>query len=129
MAKIATFLLIGLAFVVGSAVPSSASPRQGGYHLVVEDGVDAITVREIVAGRLGDPVAVDHVKKGQKADSADIAALVERAGQGRVLVVGCPGFVAAVEDAAQRRTTHDRALRAEIGRALAEDRVELALFI
>lgn len=130
MAKVAAFLSLGLAFVVGTlCLSSAASARQAGYHLIVEDGIDAITVREIVAERLGAPVKIDYVKKSQKTDPSAIAAVVERAGHGRMLVVGCPGFVAAVEDAAHRRPARDRALRAEVGRAIAEDKVELALFI
>lgn len=92
-----TFLTLGSLFVVsamGVAMPASAQDQ--GYRLLVENGVDAIAVRHVVAERLGQPVATGSISKQILTDANSVARLHAEAGGRQTVIVACPEVVNAV---------------------------------
>ena len=84
------FLTLGSLFVASTvALAGPASAQDQGYRLLVENGVDAIAVRHVVADRLGEPVATGSISKQILTDANSVARLrAEAAGRQTIIVAG-----------------------------------------
>lgn len=97
----------------------SAAQAQSGYTLYVEDGIDAISVRELVASHMGRPGAVARI---------DPHATAQALRDGGAVVVASPAMLATLEDDCGRNALRNAALDAELGRVMPADRLVLAKF-
>jgi len=77
------------------ALSGTAQAQGQGYRLLVEQGVDAIAVRHVLADRMGEPTEVEWISKQMVADGDAVARM--RSGGGlQTIVVGCPELIHAV---------------------------------
>ncbi|MGH6781987.1 MAG: hypothetical protein ACREB5_07780 [Sphingomonadaceae bacterium] len=86
--------LLICAVAAGFSAPVSAQDQ--GYRLLVEDGVDAIAVRHVVADRLGEPAATASISRRMLTDHDAAARLRAEAGGQQMIVVGAPDLIQAV---------------------------------
>jgi hypothetical protein len=110
------------------SAPGGAQVSARGYTLLIEDGVDAISVRTLVAGRLGAPAAIGRIARDAQRNPGELHAIAARMEGGRTIVVACPKMAAALEAAARRSASHERRIAAELGRVLPASELELLVF-
>ncbi|XHR99412.1 hypothetical protein ACFB49_10080 [Sphingomonas sp. DBB INV C78] len=94
-----------------ASLAAPASAQDQGYRLLVENGVDAIAVRHVVADRLGEPAATGSISKQMLQNEDGLARVRAEAGGLQTIVVGCPELIRAVggNQAGARRISTDLA--------------------
>jgi hypothetical protein len=82
--------------VIAASLSAPAMAQDQGYRLLVENGVDAIAVRHVVADRLGEPAAIGSISKQMLQNQEAVARVRAEAGGLETIVVGCPELIRAV---------------------------------
>jgi hypothetical protein len=100
----------------------------GGYKLLIEDGVDAISVRTLIAGRLGAPDMIGRIARDVARRPEDLRAIAAEMENGRTIVVACPTVAAALEAMSRRSATRDRRMKTELSRVLPASALEMLVF-
>lgn len=91
------FLTLGSLFVASTVVLTGpAAAQDQGYRLLVENGVDAIAVRHVVADRLGEPAATGSISKQILTDADSVARLRAEAAGRETIIVGGPELIRAM---------------------------------
>ncbi|ARS26350.1 hypothetical protein KC8_03465 [Sphingomonas sp. KC8] len=109
-----------VAAAIGVAGPAAAQDQ--GYRLLVENGVDAIAVRHVVADRLGEPAATGSISKQILADANSVAQLRAESAGRATIIVGCPELVNAMGGSA----TGARKIATDLARILPADSLAVA---
>lgn len=115
----------GLAMLPASARAQSTGR---GYTLLVEDGIDAISVRTLVAGRLGEPATMGRIARDVVRHPEELRAVASRMAGERTIIVACPTVGASVEAAVRRSATRDVGGARELRRVLPASRLEVFVF-
>lgn len=115
----------GLAMLPAAAL-AQASAR--GYRLLIEDGIDAISVRMVIAGRLGAPDMIGRITRDVLHRPDELKTIADAMANGRTIAVVCPTIATALETSARRTATRDRRIAAELSRVLPANPLELLVF-
>ena len=99
-----------------------------GYRLLVEDGIDVISVRTLVAGRQGEPATVGRIARDVLHRPEELRTVTMEMTSGRTIVVACPAVTAGLEAAARRSGVRDAKMAGELGRVLPAATLEMLVF-
>ncbi|AGH48100.1 MULTISPECIES: hypothetical protein [Sphingomonas] len=81
---------------VSMMISGPAMAQNSGYQLLVENGVDAIAVRHVIADRLGEPAATGSISRQILNDPQSMARLRADAAGRQTIVVGAPDLIRAM---------------------------------
>jgi hypothetical protein len=99
-----------------------------GYRLLIEDGIDTISVRKLIAGHLGTPDTVGRIMKNVLGRTEELRTIAANMEGGRTIVVACPAVATALEALTRQGATRDRRMTAELNRVLPASALELLVF-
>ncbi|SNS08290.1 hypothetical protein SAMN06295912_101229 [Sphingomonas laterariae] len=107
---------------VAAGFSTSVQAQDQGYRLLVEDGVDAIAVRHVIADKLGEPVVTSSIPRQMLTDENAAARLRAEAGGQQMIVVGNANLIQAVAGG----RSGPRSLRTDLARVLPAESLAVA---